>query len=90
MAVFVNLTATPASLVDLPRWNGDAIEVIQNTAITMDRTKRVQGIFGTPLPTATIGDGRVQTDPAAALFPFALDVRLTGIPRRKLFRPLDE
>lgn len=76
----VTLTATPNAGWQLLHWLGDAGGNNPVIAITMNRQKAVQAVFGTTLSTTAAGGGTVILSPSGGLYPYGAAVQLAGIP----------
>ena len=77
----VTLTPQPSNGWTFLEWRGDASGTNPTVALTMNREKTVQAIFGTTLGTTVAGNGSVAVYPALALYPYGTIARLTAIPQ---------
>jgi hypothetical protein len=77
----VTLTPQPSNGWTFLEWRGDASGANPTLALTMNRAKTVQAIFGTTLGTTVAGNGAVDVYPALPLYPYGTVARLTAIPQ---------
>jgi len=84
----VNLTAQPLPGWQFLYWQGDASGVVRTLAVTMDRAKSVEAVFGIPsIVLNVVGPGAVTLDPPRGPYAYATTVRLTAEPSAgSLFR----
>ncbi len=73
-------TATPMQGWAFLQWLGDAIGTNPSATIVMTSDKWVQPVFGTRLNTSVSGNGLVQVEPLAPLYPYGMVCTLTGEP----------
>jgi hypothetical protein len=77
----VNLTAQPASGWQFLGWQGDASGTNPDLALTMNRTKTVQAVFGTSVGTTVVGQGGLSAGPIPRpLPPYGWRLRVTALP----------
>jgi len=77
----VNVTATPNNGWTFLGWLGDASGTNTMIAVTMNRNKTVQALFGTTLATTAAGNGGVALIPPGGFYPFGTVVLLYAIPQ---------
>jgi hypothetical protein len=76
----VQVTAVPTPGWRFLGWLGDADGASATVSTTMNRNRRVEGVFGTTLTTSVNGSGTVARDPAGEDYPYGTVVQLTGLP----------
>ncbi len=78
----VTLIATPGPGWTFLQWLGDASGSSATTSVlVLNRDLCAQALFGTTLATTAAGSGVVMVDPAAALYPYGTEARLTAVPQ---------
>jgi hypothetical protein len=77
----VTLTPEPSNGWTFLEWRGDASGASPTVALTMNRAKTVQAMFGTTLGTTAAGNGAVNVYPALPIYPYGTLARLTAIPQ---------
>jgi hypothetical protein len=77
----VTLTAAPMPGWSLLYWLGDASGTNSVVAVSMEKDKALQAVFGTSLGTTSVGGGQVQIDPPGGIYAYGSVVRLTAIPQ---------
>lgn len=76
----VQLSAQPFRGWTFLHWSGDASGTNFQTLITVDASRSVGAVFGTPLSTTNIGFGSIQVNPAAPFYPRGTVLRASAIP----------
>ena len=79
----VTLTATASNGWQFLYFAGDASSTNSTTQVTMDRTRRVEAVFGTFLTHGVFGDtnsGHIVRDPSAGPYAYGSSVELSGVP----------
>jgi hypothetical protein len=78
----VTLTASAAPGWKFLQWLGDVTGTNAVTSVrVLNRDLCAQAQFGTTLGVTTAGNGTVSVDPAATLYPFGSEMRLTAMPQ---------
>jgi hypothetical protein len=79
----VMLTASNLPNWTFINWSGDASGTNNPLSLTLNGSKNVQAVFGTPLSTSVIGgsgNGSIQINPILSLYPYSSTVRLSAVP----------
>jgi uncharacterized repeat protein (TIGR02543 family) len=79
--VVVEVTAKPAEGWVFLGWFGDAAGTNLTVTMPMTRDRNLQPMFGTRLRLLATGNGRLEANPSAALYPYGTVVQLTAIPQ---------
>jgi hypothetical protein len=77
----VHLTASPAPDWSFMRWAGDALGTNPVVAVTMEKPRVVEAIFGTKMATTVVGDGDIHLEPNLSVYPYGSVVRASAVPR---------
>ncbi len=77
----INVTATPTNGWTFLSWLGDASGTNAVIALTMNRNKSVQALFGTTLSTTVAGNGSVALIPPGGIYPFGTIIQLYAVPQ---------
>lgn len=76
----VTLSAQPAAGWQFMRWEGDASGTTPTVAVTMDRARNVQAVFGTTVANTVGGLGSLTLNPAQGPYPFGSTVWISARP----------
>ncbi len=76
----VMLTANNAPGWTFLNWTGDISSTNNPLSLTLNGSKNVQAVFGTPLSASPSGSGSVTTNPVLAFYPYGSTPRLFAVP----------
>ncbi len=76
----VMLTASNAPGWTFLNWTGDISSTNNPLSLTLNGSKNVQAVFGTPISASVSGSGSVTTNPLLSLYPYGSTVRLSAVP----------
>ena len=84
--VYANTNHVTATAASTPGWSflywlGDASGSVSNLAVSMERDKTIEAVFGTTLSTTVSGNGVIELDPPGGTYQYGAVVRLTGLPQ---------
>jgi len=77
----INVTAIPTNGWKFLGWLGEATGTNAVVAVTMNRNKSLQALFGTSVSTTVAGNGSVTLIPPGGFYPFGTVLQLYAVPQ---------